>query len=70
MDRAGEIAQPLRSLAALPEDQGWTPNIHMVDYNSLFQEQGIWRLLLASWHMWHKNINTGKTPIHINKQTK
>ena len=32
---AGEVAQWLRALAALPEDQGSIPNTHMAVHNCL-----------------------------------
>ena len=43
---AEEMAQLLRTLAALPEDPGSTPSTHMAAHNSLqFKIQGILDLL-------------------------
>ena len=56
--RAGEMAQWLSALVALPEDPGSIPSTHMVTYNYLqLQFQGIRHP--------HTDIHTGKIPIKM-----
>jgi hypothetical protein len=74
-NRAGGMAQWLRALAPLVEDQGSFPNTDMAAHNHLyFQFQKIWRPLLASkdtaWDVLacRQNIHTHK--IKIKKKPK
>ena len=60
--RAGEMAQRLRALNALPKDPDPIPSTHMVAHNPPSSGlQGHWRYL---------DIIAGKAPIHIVKKIK
>jgi hypothetical protein len=55
---AGEMAQRLRALAALPEDLGSIPNTHMAAHNSL-------ELLFQETQYLHKDMHEGKSTMYI-----
>ena len=66
----GEMAQPLRALAALAEDLGQIPCTHMVVYNQLdppfpgdlMPSSGLY---MHQTCMWDTDIHAGKIVIHI-----
>jgi hypothetical protein len=64
---AGEMAQMLRALAAVPEDLGSIPNTHDSS-QPVIPVQGICCLLLASISTAHTlciDIHADKTPTHL-----
>lgn len=68
---AEEMALGFRALAALPEDMGTLPCIHVAGNIGLFlQLQGIRCPLLASINtvcIWYKDIYASKIPIQMKK---
>jgi hypothetical protein len=65
--RAGEMAVELKALAALPEDWGLIPRMHIVAHKHLsLQFQGIWHTFWPPKAPGtHVGIHEGKTLIHI-----
>lgn len=62
------MSWPLRALTAVPENQSSLPSNHMVAHSlSIIPLPGIQSPLWLLWvpHMWHTDIHTGKSPIHI-----
>lgn len=72
---AGELAQELKTIAALPEDPGLSLSIHVAPHSHLeLQFQKIWFLLASMGirhaHGIHTYIHQDKTLIHINLEKK
>lgn len=60
---ARELAQPSRTLAALPEDMGSIPGIHIPVPGDPVPSSGLQRKGIRHTHDAQTDIHAGKTPI-------